>query len=161
MPTPVLISCCTVFYANVQSDMVKYFSASFICINGVDQGEVLSPILFTIYRDCLLHKLTLSGAGCHIRDIFSGALAYADDIVLLGHRRSSMMTLLNACEEFSDEYHIYFNAIKSKHIYFSKNNSCQPKPFELCGNIIPIVECDKHLGNTISQDYHTTCNQTF
>ena len=57
-------------------------------------------------------------------------------------------------EELSDECHISFNATKSKHTYFSKNknNSCHPKAYEPCGNIIPTVECDKHLGNIIGQD---------
>ena len=63
-----------------------------------------------------------------------------------------MMTLLKVCEELSDEYHISFNATKCKHIYFSQTNSCHPKSFELCGNNIPTVECDKHLGNIICQD---------
>ena len=70
-----------------------------------------------------------------------------------------MMTLLKVCEEFSDEYHISFNVTKSTHSYFSKNNSGHTKPFELFGNIIPTVECDKHLGYIIGHDTFQKMNQ--
>ena len=49
--------------------------------NGVKQGRVLSPILFTDYIDKLLTRLRESGVGCHIDCVFAGAFGYADDIV--------------------------------------------------------------------------------
>ena len=41
--------------------------------NGVKQGAVLSPILFTKYIDNLLVRLRESGVGCHIDGVFAGA----------------------------------------------------------------------------------------
>ena len=38
--------------------------------NGVKQGGVLSPILFTVYLDELLHKLGESRMGSHIGNVF-------------------------------------------------------------------------------------------
>ena len=57
----------------------QYFELS----NGVKQGGVPSPILFNIYIDKLLLELNRSGYGCHINNIFVGALCYADDVTLL------------------------------------------------------------------------------
>ena len=59
--------------------------------NGVKQGAVLSPILFTMYIDGLFHELKRAGVGCHINQEFSGAFGYADDIVVL----SSSLDALN------------------------------------------------------------------
>ena len=56
----------------------KYFSLS----NGVNQGGVLSPVLFTLYIDKLLIRLKLSGVGCFLNNAYIGALSYADDITL-------------------------------------------------------------------------------
>ena len=53
-------------------------SFNFVESNGVKQGGVLSSILYGIYNDLLLTMLKESGIGCYV-----GALAYADDVVLL------------------------------------------------------------------------------
>ena len=55
---------------------------------------MLSPVLFCIYLDNLLVKLSESGAGCFIGKTFVGTLAYADDIVLVTTSASAMRKLL-------------------------------------------------------------------
>ena len=50
---------------------------------GQANGGVISPVLFCIYLDELLGKFANMGVGCYIGNIFVGAVAYADDIVLL------------------------------------------------------------------------------
>ena len=131
-------------------------SESFSISNGVKQGGVLSPVLFTVYMDCLLQQLQKSKVGCHIGHAFTGAFAYADDIILLAPTKSSMNTLLNICESFSLEYSVTFNASKSKYVFFGNNRNAIPATFQLQGNIIPSVPSDKHLGNWIGQDMLTS-----
>ena len=41
-------------------------SEYFLAINGVKQGGVLSPIIFTIYIDGLLVKLSSANVGCYV-----------------------------------------------------------------------------------------------
>ena len=57
----------------------QFLSDSFSVSNGVRQGSVLSPVMFSVE---LLEKLSNSGVGCHWGGAFVGALCYADDIVL-------------------------------------------------------------------------------
>ena len=58
-------------------------SAKFSVSNGVRQGGVLSPILFTVYVDSLLCALRESACGCYWHSIFACALCYADDLLIL------------------------------------------------------------------------------
>ena len=87
----------------------KYFSLS----NGVKQGGVLSPVLFTLYIDKLLINLKLSGVGCFLNNTYIGALSYADDITLLCRSIRGLNEMLSICCEFGDNYNIVFNPKKN------------------------------------------------
>ena len=87
----------------------KYFSVS----NGVKQGGVLSPTLFSMYIDKLLLKLKESGYGCHLNGIYMGALAYADDITITCPSRRGLHKMLVLCNNFGNENYIIFNTKKT------------------------------------------------
>ena len=53
----------------------------FLVDNSVRQAGVLSPVLFCVYIDNLLCRLSRSGVGCFLGVNYVGTLAYADDIV--------------------------------------------------------------------------------
>ena len=94
-------------------------SFNFVASNGVKQGGVLSPILYGIYNDLLLTMLKESGIGCYVGCTFVGALAYADDVVLLCPTKTGLLKMLNICKLFSCKYDVVFNADKSKLIVYS------------------------------------------
>jgi len=71
-----------------------YFTEYFLATNGVKQGGVLSPVLFCVYLDELVHTLSEAKAGCYIGDIFVGALAYADDLVLTAPSANALRKML-------------------------------------------------------------------
>jgi len=79
--------------------------------NGVKQGGVISRILFCVYIDDLLLRLSSSGVVYYLGLNFVGALAYADDIVLLAPTPSAMRVLLQICDSYAAEYDINFNPI--------------------------------------------------
>jgi len=90
--------------------MIDYF----IAVNGVKQGAVLSPILYCVYVDDLLLILSKAGVGCFISLHVVGALAYADDLVLLAPTASAMRKPFTICEDYAREYSISFNVLESK-----------------------------------------------
>ena len=70
------------------------------------QGGVPSPLLFCVYIDDLLVRLSKSAVGCYLGNNFVGALAYADDVALVCPTPSAMRRLLSLCEYFALEYDI-------------------------------------------------------
>ena len=91
--------------ACIQWEGVK--SRSFNTFNGVKQGGVISPILFSIYYDELITRLSSSRYGCLSSGKFVGALAYADDITLI-------CPSLHGLQEMVKMYHVTFNDKKKQ-----------------------------------------------
>ena len=72
-------------------------------VNGVKQGRVLSPIVFIIYLDERLRKLSLCDVGCYVGNMYYGSFGYADDAILLVPTLYSVKKLLCICEAFAKD----------------------------------------------------------
>ena len=108
---PVIIRFLIILYTN-QSIRIQWGSTvTDVCTisNGVKQGGVLSPILFTIYVDELLTRLRDAHLGCRIGSLFCGALGYADDVVILAPALYSLRAMLDICSQFAECYDVKFN----------------------------------------------------
>ncbi len=77
----------------------------FSVLNCVKQGGVLYPVLFAVYIDDLLKRLSKSGMGCK----FMGAVSFADYIKLLTPMCKGLKTTVNICEKYAEECVIKFN----------------------------------------------------
>ena len=77
---------------------------------------MLSPILFTIYIDDLLHQLEQSGVGCYWGHQFVGAVCYADDLALLAPSPSALRLMLKTCTLFAETHSLFFKGIVSLYI---------------------------------------------
>ena len=91
--------------------LLSWYKESFPVTNGVRQGGVLSPILFTLYMDDLLNDLTI---GCFWDSVYAGAFCYADDLVLLAPTPSALRIMISLCEEFARKRGLKFNASKTQ-----------------------------------------------
>ena len=112
-----------------QSCSVKWngcLSTSFTVTNGVRQGAVSSPILFSLYIDELFSVLRFSGLGCRLNNQFYGCLGYADDLLLLSASRSGLQSMVNSCSVFMKKKKLKFSTnpdpakSKTKCVIFSK-----------------------------------------
>ena len=67
---------CSVGWGSEHSD---YFNVP----NGVKQGGVISPILFSCFIDKLFSQFKHSSLGCHVGALYAEAFGCADDIALV------------------------------------------------------------------------------
>ena len=58
----------------------------------------------------LLRELSFHDVGCHIGLLFVGALAYADDLVLIAPSASAMRHMLQVCDDYAAQY-VLINAM--------------------------------------------------
>jgi len=100
------------FYTNnfARVSWCGLFSEYFLATNGVKQGGVLSPVLFCVYIGDLLVLLSNANIGCFIGNNYVGALAYADDLILLAPSASALPKKLDICDAYAAEYCMSFNA---------------------------------------------------
>ncbi len=104
-------------------------SKSFNGVNGVRQGGVISPTVFTVYMDKLISKLKTCGAGCWVDHHYYGCLIYADDVKLLSPSITGLQKLVDTFSEFGVEYSLTFNERKTVCLKYSH-----------CGDLtVPVV----------------------
>ena len=132
-------------YNNAYSD---YFSVS----NGVKQGGVISPTLFTCYIDGMLERLKLSGLGCHMGQEYTGCVSYADDLVLLAPSISALRGMISICEQYASEFKIKFNGAKSQLLMFDNSRVKADVNIFVCGEKVEQVKSLKYLGHYLLEN---------
>ena len=111
---------------------------------------VLSPILFTVYLDQLLQRLTSLHIGCHAGHHYVGSLCYADDIALLAPSPSALRILLRECELFATEHNLQFNAAKTQLICFRSSPEVKfTGKFFFSGHLLEFSDTVTHLGHVL------------
>ena len=87
----------------------EYFNVS----SGVKQGGVISHIFFSLYIDPLLLALSKSQIGCHMNNVYIGALSYANDITIIWPSIRGLNKMLKICNEFAQSNKTIFNREKT------------------------------------------------
>ena len=152
MMNPIIIRLLINLYTN-QINRVRYnqsFSELFTVTNGVKQGGVLSPTLFSVYVNELLDNIQNSGYGCSIGDKCVGCVSYADDIIILCASLYGLKQMIKICESYALEYKIKFNGSKSKLMIFSRDNSIVQTEIKVFNEVVEIVESMNYLGFKMS-----------
>ena len=113
---------------------------------GVRQGGILSPFLFAVYIDSLIHKLKCSGHGLYICNVFLGCLLYADDVFLISHCVCVMQKMLDICSCVAEELDMRFNASKSFAMRVGIRCNVFCAPLYLDGSVVNYSREVKYLG---------------
>ena len=88
---------CLCSVVNTQTICVKWgklCSSYFGVSNGVRQGGILSPKLFSVYVDDLSLALSFATSGCIINDISVNHVFYEDDICIVFVGPSGLQRLM-------------------------------------------------------------------
>lgn len=111
---------------------------------GIRQGGVLSPILFSVYINNVIKKL--SKLGCYMKGISCSSFMYADDLILLAPSVSQLQTMINLCCMELKEIDLNLNLKKSCCIRIGKKHSVPCSDITTSHGIIPWVKRVKYLG---------------
>jgi len=88
-------------------------SHRFSVCTGVKQGGILLPVLFSIFVDSLLNKLSNCKLGCYIRSVCVNSFMNAYDLILLSIFLVDMQSMINVCVEEFDNIGMTGNSQKS------------------------------------------------
>ena len=118
---------------------------------GVKQGCVLSPVLFSVFINEFKKLLVSHDLGVRINDNWLGGLFWADDIVLLANNEYEMNKMLELATLFAKEWKLNFNFDKSNILVIGKRTN-KEKHWKLGDSYITEAESYKYLGVIISRN---------
>ena len=121
-------------------------------IQGVRQGGILSPKLFSVYFDDLSDKLIKSDIGCHIDNLCMNYVMYADDICLMAPSPTSLQGIIYVCYDFDVQNDLSFNSSKSFGMVFKPKSNKLSCPILYMNNLeLKFADNFKYLGFNFDQ----------
>ena len=94
---------------------------------GVRQGAVLFPLLYSIYVDALLDELLDSGLGVHIGKTYIGAPMFADDLALLAADSTTLQSMLDIVYRYPQRWRYKINPTNSAVLVFGESSPSRAK----------------------------------
>jgi hypothetical protein len=124
-------------------------------MNGVKQGCILSPTLFSIVMTDLVEMLNNRSQGILYRGELIPGLLYADDIILMASSDEELQAMLDTAAAFADKWSMKYNESKSKVLIVGKRTN-KAKQWQLGTALIGEAEHYKYLGIYFSRSLKDT-----
>ena len=120
--------------------------------NGVKQGSVLSPTLFSIYVNDLANEICNMQCGVDIDGMNISIMLYADDIVLLSDSEVNLQLMIDKLNDWCHKWRLTVNEAKTKVLHFRSQNEIRSDYVFKCGDKTIEYECSyKYLGFWINE----------
>ena len=142
---------------NINGHITSWFNSDF----GVRQGDSVSPTLFGIYINDLVHDLKNTGCGISVDNEKIQCLLYADDIALIGDSEEDLQNLLDCVYTWCKKWRMRINIKKSKVVHFRTKSVNQTQlNFKFGTEILDKVDKYKYLGIVMDEflDFSTTAS---
>ena len=126
--------------------------------SGVKQGDIISPVLFSMYLNDLATGIKELNCGIEIDAIKLAILLYADDIVLIAPNEVSLQKMIDFVSNWCKKWRMAINADKTQIVHFRSFKTNVTKNIFRFANIeLKIVSHYKYLG--VIFDEHLTFNE--
>ena len=124
-----------------------YLTSWFRTLQGVKQGDNLSPTLFSIFINDLAISLKNLNLGVKFGELTIPILMYADDVAIISDNKDQLQTMLNLVDTWCKQWGMNVNMSKTKVIHFRKKGSdrCE-QIFKLGERNIDYISEYKYLG---------------
>ena len=137
-------------YENVKSCIKHngFLTQHFTTTSGLLQGEIMSPILFSLYvNDFEMYFLSQNCPSIELQLINIFLLMYADDTVLISETPDGLQNMLDKLYEYTQEWNLTVNINKTKIMVFRNNGKLRNnEKWTYDGQSLEIVESFNYLG---------------
>ena len=135
------VKCCV--RISPQMNVSEFFDVTL----GLKQGEPLSPILFILFINDIVHHIDFDNLTDKDLELLSKYLiAFADDIVLFTTDPVSLQAQIDQIQRYSLKWGLKINSNKTKVCIFEKRKQDHDETFNIGGEIIDIVDNFVYLG---------------
>ena len=133
--------------SNSQLRLNGVLTNSFDVSSGVRQGDIMSPILFSMFLNDLATGIKDLNCGVKINGRDVSILLYADDIVLIAPNEQNLQKMLNFIWNWCRKWRMAINTDKTKTIHFRPKSTPQTiHSFYFGSEEIEKISCYKYLG---------------
>ena len=150
-------------YNNVKTCVRNCNSLSdfFECAVGLKQGEVISPLLFSLFIEDL--ELFLQGdlsSGLCLDDITFILMLFADDMVILGKDANDLQKSLDLLDVYCSRWGLQVNTDKTKIVVFRKRGGLRDnEAWTYKGSRLEVVNEFNYLGTVFKYTGSFAVNQ--